>query len=144
VRAFERAVLRLDKFFGRILLGAIHRGPRERARLPSDDALTGAAMKIRDELVSANVQPGCDSPMVGIVLLVIVSFLILVGSILASGLRFANAADFFVPFGGILGVLILIKAYQFSRASKNKRFDFFCEHDDYKIDNVSHHDDISV
>jgi PAP2 superfamily len=82
-------------------------------------------MKIQDELVSANVQPGSDSPMVGIVLLVIVSFLILVGSIVASGLRFANAADFFVPFGGLLGVLILIKAFQFSRASKNKRFDFF-------------------
>jgi hypothetical protein len=63
--------------------------------------------------------------MVGIVLLVIVSFLILVGSILASGLRFANAANFFVPFGGLLGVLILIRAYQFSRGSKNKRFGFF-------------------
>lgn len=96
-----------------------------RASPGPDDALTaGVAMKIQDELASANAQPSSDSPMIGIVLLVIASFLILVGSILASGLRFANAPDFFVPFGGLLGVLILVRAYQFSRASKNKRFDF--------------------
>jgi hypothetical protein len=82
-------------------------------------------MKIEDKFASANVQPSPDHPMVGIVLLVILSFLILVGSIIVSGLRFANAADFFVPFGGILGALILIKAYRFLRVSKNKRLDLF-------------------
>jgi PAP2 superfamily len=84
-------------------------------------------MKIQDKFASANVQPSRDHPMVGIVLLVILSVLILVGSIIVSGLRFANAADFFAPFGGILGVLILIKAYLFLRVSKNKnkRLDFF-------------------
>jgi hypothetical protein len=43
-------------------------------------------------------QRNSDHPMVGIVLLVGLSVLILVGSIIVSGLRFANAADFFVPF----------------------------------------------
>ena len=82
-------------------------------------------MKIEDKLASPNVQPSLDHPMVGIVLLVILSFVILVGSIIVSGLRFANAADFFVPFGGILAVLMLIKVYYFVRGSKSKRFEFF-------------------
>jgi hypothetical protein len=41
---------------------------------------------------------GLDHPMAGVILLVISSFVILVGSIAVSGLRFANAAYFFVPF----------------------------------------------
>jgi hypothetical protein len=82
-------------------------------------------MKIEDKSASTNAQPSLDHPMVGIVLLVILSFVILVGSIIVSGLRFANAAGFFGLFGGILAVLVLIKMYYFVRWSKNKRFEFF-------------------
>jgi hypothetical protein len=82
-------------------------------------------MNIHDRSACANERPGLDHPMAGIVLLVILSFAILAGSILVSGLRFANAAGFFVPFGGALALLALIKIYYLVRRSKNERFEFF-------------------
>ena len=65
--------------------------------------------------------------MFGIVLLMGLSVAVAIGSTAVNGLRFANAADFFVPFGGILGVLILINLYQAVRMPGNKRFIFFID-----------------
>jgi membrane-associated phospholipid phosphatase len=63
--------------------------------------------------------------MFGIVVLVCLSVAVAIGSIMASGLKFVNAADFFAPLGKILAVLILINLYQFVRMPGNKRFIFF-------------------
>jgi hypothetical protein len=62
---------------------------------------------------------------VGIVLLSFLSVALTIGAAVASGLKFANAADFFVRFGGILGFLFLINAYQSVRMPENKRVIMF-------------------
>ena len=63
--------------------------------------------------------------MAGIVLLTGLSVALTVGAVAASGLKFANAADFFVRFGGILGFLFLINVYQYVRMPENKRVIIF-------------------
>src|SRR6202041_1553741 len=68
-----------------------------------------------------------DHAMFGIVLLMGLSVAVAIGSTAGNGLGVANAADFFVPFGGILGVLILINLYQAVRMPGNKRFIFFID-----------------
>jgi PAP2 superfamily len=82
-------------------------------------------MIVEDNPAQPVAQRNADRPMVGIVLLVGFSVLILVGSITVSGLRFANPAAFFVPFGGLLCTFILIDGYQLIRTPGNKRIIFF-------------------
>ena len=78
-------------------------------------------MNAADEPQLPIAERNSDHAMVEIVLLTCLSVALTVGAVLASGLVFANAAGFFVRFGGILGFLLLINEYQNVRMPQNKR-----------------------
>jgi hypothetical protein len=82
-------------------------------------------MNVDDLSAPRTVQPGVDHPMVGIVLLVGASVFVTVAAIFFSGLKFANAADFFLRFGGLLSALLLLNIYQLVRVPGNRRFIMF-------------------
>jgi membrane-associated phospholipid phosphatase len=75
-----------------------------------------------DGLAQSNAAAGAKPPaMAGIALLAALSVAITIVAILASGLRFQNAENFVVPFGGMLASLAIINIYQYIRMPDNKR-----------------------